>query len=215
MDDRAGEPVNSGARRRQRDRRYGSIGFSEPNSRYTGICERLVGGRSGGPAFGPVFCLEGGVLINQRGLSPQQRRKRRHSGTAALGSIEGGTTIIACPANTLWRGLSAYLLGTCLLKDGVSCVLFASFPRCRLRAHFTAEPISSAGPATSENANRRHRACGKLLRNNHTRTKSTVDAVPDLVQPRFCPHCGSGLGGAGIGDEHVFYRLFQELILRY
>ena len=32
---------------------------------------------------------------------------------------QGGTTIIASPANTLWRGLSAYLLGTCLLKNGV------------------------------------------------------------------------------------------------
>ena len=47
---------------------------------------------------------------------------------------------------------------------------------------------------------RRHRACGDLLRNNHTRMKSTVDAVPDVVQPRFCPHCGSGLGwGQGSG----------------
>ena len=100
----------------------------------------------------------------------------------------------------LMRGLSTYLLRTCLLQDGVFCVPFASFPRCRLRAHFTAEPTSSAAPATSENANRQHRACGELLRNNHTRMKSTVDAVPDLVQPRFCPHCGSGLGwGQGSG----------------
>jgi hypothetical protein len=53
-------------------------------------------------------------------------------------------------------------------KDFFEHRSFASFPRCQLRAHFSAEPTSSAGPATSENANGRHRACGELLRNNHT-----------------------------------------------
>ena len=69
------------------------------------------------------------------------------------------------------------------LPDGASLsgcatrVNSLSFPRLRALALFGRRPVGRAkpllSPASKNQHNRRHRACGELLRNNHTRMKST------------------------------------------
>src|SRR5271169_1756694 len=53
----------------------------------------------------------------------------------------------------------------------------------------------------SATANRRHRACGELWRNDHTRMKSPGYALPDLIQPRF--RLIAGRGGVACGLRSV------------
>ena len=94
--------------------------------------------------------------------------------------------------------------------------------RVHSRPNWVVRVRSAQPPRTDMQRLRRHVSfvptgnivlCGELWRNNHTRMKSSFDAVPGLIQPRFRPHCGSGLAwDVNWGVQHVFHRWCEEFL---
>ena len=98
-------------------------------------------------------------------------------------------------------------LSPCALEAASSAIRFSQWLQCST-AFLIFRNRCSRPPGGQKGDIALAASCGPIIT---PRTKSQGYAPPHLVQPRFGPHCRTGLGrGRDLGMQHVSHQLCQE-----